>query len=171
MNRKRLVAKLFELSQTFYVRNFKKHKTAWGLCRKELLDFPSESVGYHLGSFLQQNGYELIDKVERHDAYHVLTGFGTHAEDEVALQYLCFGNGKRSPYLFGVILVGTCILPEYLHYYYRSYKLGRASNPFHAFDYKKLLHVSLRELRMAVFSDSIQQQLANLVGTTQLLTF
>ena len=73
-------------------------------------------------------------------------------EDEIALQCLCFGNGKRSPYLYGAIVLGISILPDYYKYYYKSFKTGKAANAFHHFDYKKLLTVPISDFRKAIFS-------------------
>jgi ubiquinone biosynthesis protein Coq4 len=148
--RKKFIHWLFKHSQIIYTK-FKKNKP-WGITTKQLLEYQKNSFGYNLGSFLQKNGFELLPKVERHDAYHLLTGYGTKVEDEIALQYVCFGNGKRSVYLFGVIIVGTFILPEYINYYLKSYKLGRNSNQFHHFKYQNLLDYSLTELREIIFT-------------------
>lgn len=162
MDRKKLVAKLFELSQGFYVKYFKQKKTAWGHTRSSLLAFPKGTLGHEMGVFLQTNGFEVIDKVERHDAYHVLLGFNTRAQDEVALQYLCLGNGKRSKYLFGVIGLGSLILPEYFAYYYRCYRLGRELNTFYHFDYKQLLDQPLEQLRATICTSLQQSQIKSL---------
>lgn len=148
--RKKFIYWLFEHSQRMYIKF--KDKTPWQISVDELLTYPTESFGYHLGSFLKTNNFELLPKVERHDCYHLLTGYGTKVEDEIALQYLCFGNGKRSLYLFGVLLVGSLILPDYFNYYYKSYKLGKACNQFHHFNYKNLLHFSFQEVREAIFN-------------------
>lgn len=150
MNRKEIVERLFEVTQGFYVKHFKNHKTPWPVTRKELLTFPEGSLGLALGEFLTTNGFELIAKVERHDVYHVLLDFGTQAQDEVALQYLCFANGKRSKYLFGVICIGTLLLPEYLSYFRSCYRLGKNLNSFHQLDYLPLLQTELSELRKAI---------------------
>jgi ubiquinone biosynthesis protein Coq4 len=158
--RKKLVGKLFELSQGFYVKHFKQKKEAWGLTKAMLLNYPEGTLGNGIGQFLNANGFEVIDKVERHDAYHVLLGFNTRAQDEIALQYVCLGNGKRSKYLFGVILLGTLILPEYAGYYYRCYKLGKQLNCFYSFDYKLLLDQPLDQLRATICTQK-QQQLIN----------
>ena len=155
--RKQLVGRLFELSQGFYVKHFKQKKEPWGLTKAALLTYPEGTLGNGIGLFLQANGFEVIDKVERHDAYHVLLGFNTRAQDEIALQYVCLGNGKRSKYLFGVILLGSFILPEYANYYYRCFKLGRQLNCFYSFDYKLLLDQSLDDLRATICTP--QQQL------------
>lgn len=155
--RKKFIYWLFEHSQRIYIQ-FKKKKP-WGITSKELLLFPKETFGFQLGKMLQENGFELIPKVERHDAYHLLTGYGTKVEDEIALQYLCFANGKRSIYLYGVVIVGTLILPEYANYYFKSYRLGKQCNQFHHFEYNRLLNYSLAELRAGIFN---KQQLVNI---------
>lgn len=160
--RKKLIEKLFEWSQAIYLK-FKK-KEPWGISTSELLEFPNHSFGKNLGSFLHKNGFELIGKVERHDAYHVLSGFGTNVEDEIALQYLCYGNGKRTPYLTGVLLFGTTLLPEYASYYYKSYLIGKQVNTFHHFDFKKLLHTDFERFRKVIFSETQLLKLQKLQG-------
>lgn len=158
--RKQLIHWLFEASQKIYTR-FKK-KEPWNITTQQLLDMPTNSYGYRLGCFLNTNNFQLIDKVERHDAYHVLTGFGTRAEDEIGLQYLCFGNGKRTPYLFAVLFLGTLILPEYLPYYRKLYFFGKKGNSFHQFDFKTLLPLDFELFRGAIFSETTLKELQEL---------
>ena len=160
-NRKKLIEWLFDKSQKIYTNLFKNHE-AWGITKADLLVFPKNSLGKHLGLFLDKNNFELISKVERHDAYHTLTGYGTKVEDEIALQCLCFGNGKRSPYLYGAIILGILILPDYYKYYYKSYIIGKSANPFHHYDYKKLLKVNIKDFRSSIFSE---KQLDTLIPT------
>lgn len=160
--RKQLIKWLFKISQKIYT-DIHKHHEPWNISKSQLLKYPNNTVGKHLGLFLDKNDFELIPKVERHDAYHTLTGYGTNVEDEIGLQYLCFGNGKRSPYLFGAIILGVIILPDYYKYYYNSYCIGKNANPFHHFDYKKLLHVSIHGLREAIFSKN-QIQLIHIIN-------
>ncbi|WP_179008511.1 Coq4 family protein [Winogradskyella forsetii] len=148
--RKQLIIWLFEHSQRIYTSLFKNHKP-WNVSKSDLLKFPEPSFGRHLGEFLDTNNFELIPKVERHDCYHVLCGYSTKVEDEIALQCLCYGNGKRSPYLYGAILLGIAILPDYYKYYYKSFKTGKAAHAFHHFDYQKLLTVSISDFRAAIF--------------------
>ncbi|MEE9408910.1 MAG: Coq4 family protein [Polaribacter sp.] len=138
-----------------------KDKKPWEITTNELLKYKKETFGYHLGNFLHTNNFELLPKVERHDCYHLLTGYGTKVEDEIALQYVCFGNGKRSLYLFGVLLVGTFILPEYYKYYIKSYQLGKNCNQFHHFKYERLLLFSFLEIREMIFNRQQIKQLNN----------
>ena len=151
--RKQLIIWLFEHSQRIYTSMFKNHES-WNITKLDLLNLPQPSFGRHLGEFLHKNNFELIPKVERHDCYHVLCGFSTEVEDEIALQCLCYGNGKRSPYLYGAIILGVAILPDYYKYYFKSYKTGKRANSFHHFDYKKLLNVSITDFRAAIFPKS-----------------
>jgi len=160
-HRKQLISWLFDISQKVYTQAFKNHKP-WGIYRAELLTYPEASLGKHLGLFLVKHNFELISKVERHDAYHTVTGYGTNVEDEIALQCLCYGNGKRSPYLYGAIILGVAVLPDYYKYYIKSYWIGKNANPFHHFDYKKLLKVPIADFRKAIFSTQ-QLQYLNLV--------
>ncbi len=150
--RKQIVNWLFIISQKRYTQLFKKHQ-AWYIGKKDLLQLPTDSFGYHLGSFLQKNGFELIPKVERHDAYHVLTDYGINVEDEIALQWLCLGNGKRSLYMYGALILGTLILPDYYHYYKKSYRKGKQANTFHHLDYKELLQTPIEDLRRWFFTN------------------
>jgi ubiquinone biosynthesis protein Coq4 len=168
--RKKIINWLFEKSQVIYTNNFKKHKIPWNLTVKQLCEYPKATFGYKLGHFLNENGFDLLPKVERHDAYHVLTGFGTHVEDEIALQYLCYGNGKRSKYLFGVICLGTILLPEYFKYYKKAYKLGKQSNSFHHFDFKLLLPLHYQEFKDTIFSKKTQQELSRIQQENNLQT-
>jgi ubiquinone biosynthesis protein Coq4 len=150
--RKQCIIWLFEVSKTIYTYLFKNHKP-WGIYKAELLTYPDHTFGKHLGLFLEKNNFELIPKVERHDAYHVLTGYGTKVEDEIALQYLSLGNGKHSPYLYGAVILGTLLLPDYIKYYLKSYRIGKNANTFHNLDFKKMLPVSISDIRGAIFTN------------------
>lgn len=149
--RKKLIYWLFEISKKAYTKWFKKDHIAWEVTTKELQQYPAESFGYQLGHFLAKNHFELLPKVERHDAYHTLTGFGTSVEEEIALQYLCMGNGKKSPYMYGAVLLGTFILPEYLPFYLKAYQKGKAAHRFHHFDFQKLLPINFDDFKSSIF--------------------
>lgn len=154
--RKQLINWGFEKSQFVY-RKFKK-KEPWGIRTSQLLTRPKHTFGYHLGAFLNGHGFELIPKVERHDAYHVLTGFGISVEEEIALQYTCFANGKRTPYLFGVLVFGTLLLPEYFKLYIKAYHYGKNAHSFHHFDFKEVLPLSFNKFKATIFSEEKRKQ-------------
>ena len=149
--RKQFISWLFAKSGKVYGYFFVNRKP-WGIKRTELLNYPEESFGKHLGNFLNDNNFELIPKGERHDAYHTLTGYKTKVQDEIALQFLCIGNGKRSLYSIGSVFVGSIVLPEYYKYYFKSFCIGKKANAFYHYNYKKLLQISIHDLRAAIFS-------------------
>jgi len=150
--RKKLITWLFDWTMIIYCK-FKK-KEAWGITTAQLLEMPSYSFGFHLGQLLDKNNFELIPKVERHEAYHLITGYSTSVADEIALQYCCFGNGKRTPYLLGVLLIGTILLPDYFSSYIKAFQIGKSANSFHHFDYKKLLSVDFENFRKIIFTQT-----------------
>lgn len=148
--RKYLIQWLFENTEKTYTKFFKKNKP-WGITKTDLLKYPNETLGKHLGLFLDKHLFELIPKVERHDVYHVIAKYGVNAEDEIALQYLCYGNGKRSTYLYSVLIIGTFILPDYFKYYRKSYQKGLRMNAFHNLDFQNLLSHNMNDLQTAIF--------------------
>jgi ubiquinone biosynthesis protein Coq4 len=146
--RKKLCVWLFEQSKIPYTLLMKGKKKAWDLSVEDLLNFPKESLGFALGKFLQFNGFQLIPKLERHDAFHVLTGFGTSVENEIALQYFLLGNGKKSLYLLGVTSIGLLLLPEYHQLYAASYQKGTHCGPVYKLDIREHLNSSLNSLQL-----------------------
>jgi ubiquinone biosynthesis protein Coq4 len=118
---------LFDISKTQYANLFKK-KLPWTTTRKDLLMYPADTLGNTMGHFLETNDFQLIPKLERHDAYHVITGYSTEVKGEIELQYFFLGNGKRSLYQYGVILLGACIIPEYISSYIQAYHRGQESS-------------------------------------------
>jgi len=154
--RKQLIVWLFKNSQKGYVRLFKQNKKAWNISKEELLKLSNNTFGYHYGTFLEKHQFEVLSKLERHDAYHVITNYKTNEQDEIALQYLCFGNGKQSVYLFCVISIGIIILPDYYNYYFKSYQLGKNVNTFYNLDFENLLETNIYDLQKIIFT---QEQL------------
>lgn len=147
--RKKLIFWMFNKTQKSYLKY--KKKTPWTITRGELLLFAKDTLGYHLGTFLKKNDFQLIPKVEEHDVFHVLTNCGVQVEDEVALQFACFGNGKRSLFLFMSLLIGLLVLPEYYKHYWHYYKLGKKSKTFYNLAFKQWLPISITEVRNTIF--------------------
>ena len=155
--RKLVITWLFNWTMGVYCK-FKK-KEAWNISTEQLLEMDKTTFGHTLGKLLHDNNFQLIPKVERHDAHHLLTGFGTRIEDEIALQYCCFGNGKRTPYLLGVLLVGTLILPDYLPYYIKAYRYGKQADSFHHFDFKQILPLNFIDFQQTIFTNTAQARM------------
>ena len=88
----------------------------------------------------------MIPQMENHDVYHLITGCSTKIEDEIAMQYLLFGNGKRSAYLLGVLFLGTMVFPEKLGIYLKAFRIGRKMSSFHNWDFESLLALNINTL-------------------------
>ncbi|CAM1374253.1 Coq4 family protein [Tenacibaculum xiamenense] len=87
--------------------------------------------------------------------YHVLLGYGTKVEDEIALQFACLGNGKRSLYLALSLIAGIFLLPEYAKYYRASYLMGKRCARFHNLSYEDLLQVPISEIKEKILITNI----------------
>lgn len=148
----KLIAWLFHISIAPYAKLFKRKKESWGLTAKDLMTYPSESLGYATGVFLTTNNFQLMERLEAHDTYHVLTGYGTDVPNEIAQQYFLFGNGKRTTYVIGVLLLSILLLPEDMAFYLDAYKRGAHCNPMHHLDMKTLLNKPLREIKSQIFN-------------------
>ncbi len=141
-----ILESLYEWSKKPY-QKWMKQASAWNIPLKELLQYPASSLGFHLGCFLVKHHFEIQPKLEDHDVFHVLTGTGISVPEEVSMQYYLLGNGKRSLYLFSVILIGTLLYPDYLGLFLKAYQKGRRALKFYHLNYKKLLHQPLQRLQ------------------------
>jgi ubiquinone biosynthesis protein Coq4 len=141
-----LIEKLYEVSKKPYQRYFKKNKP-WNLDKKQLLQYPEESLGFHLGCFLLQYNFDLQEKLEDHDVIHVLTKTGISVPEEIGMQYYLYGNGKRSLYLYMVMLTGTLFYPSRLGYFIKQYERGKNAWQFHQLEYEKMLKVPVTTIR------------------------
>ncbi|WP_310556554.1 hypothetical protein [Flavobacterium sp.] len=136
------IEKLYEISKKPYQKFFKKNKP-WTISKSELLTLPKESLGFHLGCFLIKYNFEIQPKLEDHDVIHVLTNTGISVKEEIGMQYYLFGNGKRSLYLYLVMISGTCFYPTEIKYFIDKYQRGKSAHKFHYIDYSKMLQIPI----------------------------
>ncbi len=129
--RERLCHYLFQKSAEPYAKWFKRNKAPWDLSASDLQLYPKNTFGYKVGVFLAVNGFEFFPKHETHDLFHVITGYGVSVKEEIGLQFLLYGNGKRSLYLYLVMSLGFFIVPEYYKFYKRSYQIGKKQKKFY----------------------------------------
>ena len=139
---------MYNKTQKLYRTYFKKKKREWQFSEKQLLEFEKDTLGRKLGEFYKKHGFRMIPKMENHDVYHLLTGYSTQIQDEIAMQYFLFGNGKRSAYLLGTIALGTLVFPEYSKDYWKAYEKGKRFKPFHHWDFESLLWQNFEHLKL-----------------------
>lgn len=145
--RTKFIIFMYENSQKQYRKYFKKKKRQWQFNEDQLLSFKQDSLGRTLGEFYKNHGFRMIPKMENHDVYHLITDCSTNIQDEIAMQYLLFGNGKRSAYLLGVLALGTIVFPEYLKNYLQAFKKGQKMKTFHHWNFEKLLWQNFDSLK------------------------
>lgn len=124
-----------------------KKNSAWGLGVEDLLHYSKNSLGYHTGRFLLRNNFDLQEKLENHDVFHVLTQTGTTVPEEISMQFYLLGNGKRSIYLLLVIFLGTLMFPDYLRLFRSKYRLGKSALPFYQLNFYKLLDQPIARIK------------------------
>ncbi len=137
---------LYEWSKIPYQRWFKK-ETPWDISVSQLLRYPKNSLGFHLGSFLLQHDFSPQPKLENHDVFHVLTKTGITVPEEIFMQYYLLGNGKKSVYLYTVIFIGTLLYPDKLKMFRVAFRKGCDAYTFYSLDFKKLLNQPLNTIR------------------------
>ena len=141
-----LLERLYEWSKIPYRLLFKK-EAAWGISLKELLEYSPETLGYHLGCFLLTHHFTSEPQLEDHDVFHVLTATSIAVPDEIAMQWLLFGNGKRSLYLFIALTVGTTLFIDHFKSFIKAFKRGKKANRFYNLNYLNLLTQPLTDLQ------------------------
>ncbi|GEN75198.1 Coq4 family protein [Chryseobacterium hagamense] len=151
--RVRFLLFVYGKTQKLYRKYFKKKKRQWQFTEKQLLEFREDSLGRKLGDFYRKHGFSMIPKMEDHDVHHLITGFSTQFEDEIAMQFLLLGNGKLNAHLLAAIVLGSLILPEYFRIYIKAYQKGKSMRPFHHWDFEVLLWQNFEHLK-----DFIQQK-------------
>lgn len=142
----KLIEKMYEWSKQPYQRFFK-NKIAWEIDKQELLSYSDETLGYHLGQFLQRNNFDIQPKLEDHDIIHVLTNTGISVREEIGMQYYLLGNGKKSLYLYLVILAGTIFYPTHLNYFIKEFHKGKMAYRFHYLDFSKMLLIPIKTIQ------------------------
>jgi len=140
-----ILEKLYEWSLIPY-QSLKK-SDAWNVTIADLQQYPADSLGQRMGSFLAENNFDLQAKLESHDVFHVLTNTDITVPEEISMQFYLLGNGKRSAYLFTVIFLGGLLYPDYLKFFYRRYKKGKSALCFYQLDFYKLLNQPLTKIK------------------------
>ena len=100
--------------------------------------------------FLDENGFEVNPKMESHDVFHVITGYGTEMHEEAAMQFFLIGNGKKSKLARISACVGFAVFPEYWRLYLASYRRGKATIHFSSWEFKELLYLDVNRFRKEV---------------------
>lgn len=137
---------LYEWSKRPY-QKFIKQNEPWPFSIADLIQYRKSSLGFHLACFIMKHNFKIQPKLEDHDVFHILTNTGISVPEEISMQYFLLGNGKRSLYLYLVILMGTILYSDYLKLFIRAYRRGKSALRFHQLDFSKLLKQSILNIK------------------------
>ena len=144
--RTRLLQWLVNLTAPIYMSLTKKNKKAWKYTLKDLKKFPSGSLGRELANFLDHHNIDLIPKAERHDIFHMLTGYSISPEEETTMQFWLLGNRKFTPYTIGTCIIGLFLIPENWSNYINAIKKGMQSPSISNWDFESMLYFNLNQI-------------------------
>jgi hypothetical protein len=130
-----------------YVLLLKRGDPDWGMTTVDLKSYPEGSIGRDVYRFLTANGLQLMPNLESHDVFHVLLGYQATVPDEVNLQTVLLANGRRTLYVWGTVILGWIVFPEFHADFKRAYRLGKAYRPFHYWNYRYLLYENTEDMK------------------------
>ena len=129
---------------------FKGKKVPWGETKNSLARFSKGSIGHEMSLFLSRHGFEVNPKMESHDVFHVITGYGTQMHEEAAMQFFLIGNGKQSKLARISAFVGFVLFPEYWKLYRSAYRRGKNTRHFSSWEFRELLFVEVNAFRKEI---------------------
>jgi hypothetical protein len=63
------------------------------------------------------------------------------------MQFYLFGNGKRTPFVYIVMMTGFVFHPINLKQFITNYKKGKRAYKFYDLDFSKMLDTSIRNIQ------------------------
>jgi ubiquinone biosynthesis protein Coq4 len=126
---------------------FYPNRKNWNLTTADLVNYPDKTLGKELGLFLEKEKLEPVEKIERHDAFHILFNFSTKLKDEAAMQFFLIANGKISPFTLSTAVFTTLVMPDNWSYFWQQYKRGKQTRSIAKWDFKSLLNENFQDLK------------------------
>jgi len=113
----------------------------------ELIGYPKESLGFHVGSFLFTNSYEADPQPELTDIHRVLITKEVSNKEEIAMHCYLFGNGDLSLKTVLIAATGSILYPQHLKYFYKKYRDGKHALRFYDLDHFRMLHLPIQRIK------------------------
>lgn len=113
----------------------------------ELISYPKDSLGFHLGNYLFSNSTEPNPVPEKEDIYRTLITNENSEREHIAVHYYLFGNGNLQLQTLLVMVTGLVFYPLSLSYFYSRYRKGKKALRFHDVNHFKMLHLPLERIK------------------------
>ncbi len=133
-----------------YMKLTKGNKAKWKYETADLKKFPADSLGRELYDFLKQRNLDMIPKAERHDVFHILTGYDITPEEEAVMQFWLLGNRKWTPYTLGTCIIGMVLIPEHWSDFKTAFKKGWIDPSIHDWDFENMLHLNYNRMLASI---------------------
>ena len=130
----------------------------WGLTREDMLRYPSGTLGHELGLFLTRESLQPVDRIERHDAFHILLDFSTSLEDEAAMQFFLVGNGKISPFTLATAAFTTLVMPDKWRLFIQEFRRGRKALSIAKWNFLQLLDEPFADVKAVIFHQPVYNE-------------
>ena len=113
----------------------------------ELIGYPKDTLGFHLGSFLFHNSHDMDPQPDMSETHRVLINHEVSSKEERAMHFYLFGNGDYALKNLFVMASGTLIFPLHLLYFYKRYRDGRNALRFYDLDHFRMLHLPVKRIK------------------------
>ena len=113
----------------------------------ELISYPKDTLGFHVGSFLFNNSHDADPQPEITDIHRVLISKEVSDKEEIAMHFYLFGIGDLALKNLFVIATGSLLYPLQLRYFYKRYRDGRNALRFYDLDHFRMLHLPLERIK------------------------
>jgi ubiquinone biosynthesis protein Coq4 len=133
-------------------------RPVWGLLREDMLRYPAGTLGHELGLFLTHESLQPVDRIERHDAFHILLDFSTSLEDEAAMQFFLVANGKISPFTLATAVFTLLVMPDKWGLFRQAFRRGRKARSIANWNFLPLLDEPFAEVKAAIFQQPVQNE-------------
>ncbi len=139
---------LYQLSTPVYRQFIKSKRPKWEISLAEMQTYPQETLGFQYVAFLKKNNFEAMENFENHDVFHLILNYGTDIQGESSMQFFLLGNGKRSFYMFALIICSIFFFPENIPAFYRAYQRGKSTDRCYDWDFEKLLKTPVSQIKL-----------------------
>ncbi|MNK15863.1 hypothetical protein D3C87_340170 [compost metagenome] len=113
----------------------------------ELIGYPKDSLGFHLGCFLFNNSHEIDPQPETIDVHRLLITKEVSNKEDIAMHYYLFGNGDLALRTVFIMATGAIFYPHCIPYFYLKYRDGKDALRFYDLDHFRMLHLPLQRIK------------------------
>ncbi|MFC6223222.1 hypothetical protein ACFP2F_08210 [Hymenobacter artigasi] len=135
-----------------------RRRPIWGLKREDMLRYPAGSLGHELGLFLTREGLQPVDRIERHDAFHILLDFNTTMDDEAAMLCFLVANGKNSPFTLAATLLMVLAMPDKWGIFIPAFRRGRQALSIANWNFLHLLDEPFADVKAIIFHQPVHSE-------------